>query len=414
MQDNQDRNLADSRVRLLSTRPVATLVVLGCGITLGCILLLVAVSFVLTSGDGPRAINNDFRVFWAAGQMALNGDFLGVFDTDRLAAIHDVMPEFWMPWLYPPGFLFLIAPLGAVSFATGFAIISVLSVACLALAVRPFAAGSWVAWLAFSLAPAYLPMLIQGQNGLVWIAGLVAALAALRAERWILAGVIFGLLTLKPQYGVLIPIALLAAGLWRTFLSASATAVVLAAVPTFWTGVEYWVLFIQRMGEYRDTISELIPELDMAASAFSFFVQLGLDPSIAILCHSAVALAVAISLFFIWRARQVCFDTKAASLLIGCFMASPVVWYNEAAFMALVGLFLLRAGVLGRTPVQLLLLAVLWFGAGLQAMAFYVGLGDHHFQWAFVTTPVMLLCLALCLRQLGSNRSDKAEPAQDR
>jgi arabinofuranan 3-O-arabinosyltransferase len=266
-----------------------------------------------------------------------------------------------------------------------------------------------VAWLAFSLAPAYLPMLLQGQNGLLWIAGLLAALGALRAQHWILAGVIIGLLTLKPQYGLLIPIALLSAGLWRTFFSASATAVLVAAVPTFWTGLDYWVLFVKRMGEYRETISALIPELDMAASAFSFFVQLGLDPSFALICHSAVTLIVAISLFFIWRAEQVCFDTKAASLLIACFMASPIVWYNEAAFMALVGLFLLRAGVLGRTPAQLLLLAVLWFGAGLQAMAIFVGLGDHHFQWALVTTPVMLLCLALCLRQLGNDGSDKAE-----
>jgi arabinofuranan 3-O-arabinosyltransferase len=245
MQDEKEQNLADARVTLLSSRRVTPLVLVGSGLTAIFTVLIVWVSFLLTSADGPKAISIDFRVYWAAGKMALDGDLLGVFDTERLTAVHNVNPQYWMPWLYPPGFLFLVAPLGAVSFATGFTIFSLLTVALMALAVRPFAAGSWVAWLAFSLAPAYLPMLVQGQNGLIWLAGLLAAFAALRDERWILAGVFIGLLTIKPQYGLLIPVALVAAGLWRTFFSASATTIVVAVVPTIWTGLDYWGLFIQ-------------------------------------------------------------------------------------------------------------------------------------------------------------------------
>jgi hypothetical protein len=391
---------ADRRIADLAGRRVWPVVAVGSVITVVAIALILATSFVLTSGDGPRALSNDFRVFWAAGQLALAGDFLGPFDTDKLAAIHNVSPEFWMPWLYPPGFLFAVAPLGAVSFATGFTVMALLSLGLLALAVRPFTGGSRVAWAAFSLSPAYLPILVQGQNGLIWLAGLVAAFAALRDQRWVLAGVFIGLLTLKPQYGLLIPVALVAAGLWRSILSATVTALVLAAIPTIWTGLDYWTLFIRRLGEYGDHVATIMPTLDLAAGPFAFLVQLGIPSETAILLHTAIAVAAALCVFVVWRSRQVGLDTKAATLLIAIFLAPPLIWYNEAAIMALVGLFMVRAGILLHRPADLILLLVLWLGAGLQSLTIFFGMADRTFPWALLVTPVLLLCLVLCVAQL--------------
>jgi hypothetical protein len=402
---------ADQRIADLAGGRVWPVVALGTAITVVCTVLLLATSYVLTSGDGPRALSNDFRVFWAAGQMALQGDFLGVFDTDKLAAVHDVSPEFWMPWLYPPGFLFAVAPLGAVSFATAFTIMSVLSLGLMAAAVRPFTGGSRAAWAAFSLSPAYLPILVQGQNGLIWLAGLVAAFAALRHDRPILAGIFIGLLTLKPQYGLLIPVALVAAGYWRTILSASATALVISAVPTIWTGLDYWTLFIRRLGEYGDHVSTIMPTLDLAAGPFAFFVRLGIPSDTAILLHAGIATAAALCVFLVWRSRAVGLDTKAATLLIAIFLAPPLIWYNEAAIMALVGLFMVRAGILTDRPWHLLLLFILWLGAGLQSLTIFVGMADWHFPWALLVTPVLLLCLVLCVADLGTTGRPLAKAA---
>jgi arabinofuranan 3-O-arabinosyltransferase len=408
MQTPDEQAVANGRLRALSRNGVSHLIFLGASLTLICTLAIVLQAYLTTSGTGVLALPNDHRVFWAAGQIALEGDFLGVFDTGRLTGIHNVDPQVWMPWLYPPGFLFLIAPLGAVSFATSYTVFVLISIGLMALAVRRFAAGSWAVWLAFTLAPAYLPILIQGQNGLIWLAGLVAALAALRDERWVLAGVFIGLLTLKPQYGVLIPLALLAAGLWRTILSATATALIVAAVPTFWTGLDFWALLFKRMGEYSDRIRDEMPALDLAAGPFSMFVRLGVDPETAQLFQFGVTLAMALCVFVVWRSSRASFDTKAACLIAASLLASPVVWYNEAASMALVGLFLLRAGLLRQKPLHGALLAVLWLGAGPQAFAIFLGLGDIRFPWAFLVTPVMLLCLALCLMQARPTRASLA------
>jgi hypothetical protein len=400
--DSPSRKAGDRRVADLAATPVWPVVALGSAITVICTLIVLATGFVLTSGDGPRALVNDFRVFWAAGQLALSGDFLGPFDTDKLTAVHNVSPEHWTPWLYPPGFLFLLAPFGALSYATGFAILSLLSCLCIGLAIRPFTAGSRTAWLAFGLAPAYLPILLQGQNGLIWLAGLVAALAALRDERWVLAGVFIGLLTLKPQFGLLIPVALIAAGLWRTTIVASLTAVVVAALPTLATGTEYWVLFFKRLREYGQRVVELVGSQDLLASPFAFFFRLGIPPEVALLLQAGLTLGAALCVLVVWRAGHASFDLKAATLLAGTLLASPYAWHYEAAILAPVGLFLLRAGVLQPKPLHLVLLATLWLGAGLQAMAIFVGFGEVHFRWAFVVTPVTILCLGLCLAHLRS------------
>lgn len=393
---------ADRRIADLAGKGVWPVVALGAAITVICTVLTLANAYVLTSGDGPRALSNDFRVFWAAGQLALDGDFLGVFDTDKLSAVHDVNPEYWMPWLYPPGFLLAVAPFGGLSFATAFTIMTVLSLGLLAAAVRPFTGGSRTAWAAFSMAPAYLPILVEGQNGLIWLAGLLAALAALRDDRWFLAGLLIGLLTLKPHFGLMIPIALIAAGLWRTTGIATLTAIVAAGLPTLATGASYWTLLLQQIDAHGQRVLASIQSLEFMASPFSLFVRLGVPPDAALVLQAGVTIAAGVAILIVWRSATVAFDVKAAALLCGTLLASPYAWHYEAAIMAPIGLFLLRAGVLQPRPLPLILLAVLWLGAVLQTLVDLVGDGNLYFRWAFLVPPVLLFCLALCVAQVRS------------
>jgi arabinofuranan 3-O-arabinosyltransferase len=395
-----EQKAADRRVADLAGKGVWPVVALGAAITVICTVLTVANAYVLTSGDGPRALSNDFRVFWAAGQLALEGDFLGVFDTDKLTAVHNVSPEYWMPWLYPPGFLFAVAPLGALSYATAFTIMTILSLVLLAAAVRPFTGGSRTAWVAFSLAPACVPILVEGQNGLIWLAGLLAALAALQDKRWFLAGLLIGLLTLKPHFGLMIPVALIAAGLWRTTGVATLTAIVVAGLPTLATGANYWTLLLQQIDEHGQRVVASIQSLEFMASPFSLFVRLGVPPDAALMVQAGVTIAAGVAVLIVWRSDTVAFDVKAAALLCGTLLASPYAWHYESAIMAPIGLFLLRGGVLQSRPLHLILLAVLWLGAVVQTLVDLVGDGNLYFRWAFLVPPVLFFCLALCVAQV--------------
>ena len=392
---------AEARLQALADRRLVQAVVFaGALVTVLFVAALMTTAFLVTSDSGTRALSMDYRVFWSAARLALGGEFLAPFDNATLAAVHNVDTQQWMPWLYPPGYLLLIAPLGAPSFAVSYAIFTALSVAVMALAVRPFAGGSVTLWLALALAPAFLPALIIGQNSLIWFAGLVGALAVLQSGRPVLAGVLIGCLTLKPQLGLMIPVALLAAGHWRVILVAAGTTLLVAALPTLVTGVAYWPQFLDRLAEQGDRLVAQISQLDLMVGPVSLMVSLGVAPKLAFTLQAAVSFLSALAVALVWRSARACGDTRSAALLAAIFLSAPYLWYYEAALMPLTGLFLWRAGLIPPRPWGLALLFLLWLGPGLQAVNIFANLGLDRLPWAAILTPVMLLALGLCLNRL--------------
>src|SRR6185295_8489203 len=62
-------------------------------------------------------------------------------------------------------------------------------------------------------------------------------------RRPVAAGILIGLLTLKPQLGLLLPVMLIASGRWRVFASAAVTAIVLMGAAAAIFGPQVWVDF---------------------------------------------------------------------------------------------------------------------------------------------------------------------------
>ncbi|MEI9964478.1 MAG: glycosyltransferase family 87 protein [Caulobacteraceae bacterium] len=70
-------------------------------------------------------------------------------------------------------------------------------------------------------------------------------------RRPILAGVLLGALCYKPQFGLLLPIALAAGGRWRTILSAGATVIALVLLSVAAFGVDAWTAFLHAAPFHR-------------------------------------------------------------------------------------------------------------------------------------------------------------------
>ena len=83
----------------------------------------------------------------------------------------------------------------------------------------------------------------HGQNGFLTAALLGGALVALD-RRPLLAGILLGLLVYKPQFGLMIPIALAAGARWRSFFAAAATVALLTLVTTISFGPQVWHAFL--------------------------------------------------------------------------------------------------------------------------------------------------------------------------
>ncbi len=361
------------------------------------VLLVAWVYYALSKIEalGLPTFNNDFRIFWAAARLAIIENPLAVFDVDKIEQVHGIVDERWMPWAYPPAFLITVLPLGALSFSMAWVIFSIVSVLALLAATRSFSAGLLPVWLAFALAPAYMPALFMGQTSLLWTAGLLAALAAIRGNQPILAGVYIGLLTLKPQLGIVIPVALLAIGAWRTIAAATVTTIATSLFATFVVGIDYWPELRAMAQQHFDVISASIAENNLMVSPFGAMAGLGVPISTALILQWCITLLAAASVAIAWRSHRISFDLKAAILLIAILLSTPYLWYYEAALLAPAALFMLRAGVLRMEMPSILLAASMWLGLGPSLMLAIFRL-DTTFR--FVFAPIVLVAFATCLR----------------
>jgi alpha-1,2-mannosyltransferase len=100
--------------------------------------------------------------------------------------------------------------------------------------------------LLLTLTPAVALNVFYGQNGFLTAALLIGGLANLD-RRPVAAGILFGILTIKPQIGLLVPVLLVVTGRWRVILAALATTAVLVTAASFWFGFDIWPEFFRKV-----------------------------------------------------------------------------------------------------------------------------------------------------------------------
>ncbi|MCG7521219.1 glycosyltransferase family 87 protein [Ruegeria sp. Ofav3-42] len=352
---------------------------------------------------GETVAKVDFRVFWAAARLAVLGSPLEALSIDSLANTHGVVDGEWMPWAYPAGFLVALMPLGTMSFSAAWLVFTIVSIGAVLIAFRPFSSGVIPVWLGFAIAPAILPNLMMGQTSILWSAGIVGALALIRADKLILAGIVIGLLTLKPQLGILIPIALIASAAWPTFISAAITTIMISVFATFVVGIEYWSEMFNMMQAHFDNIRDASEQNTLMISAFSTFSSFGLPDRVALLLQWTTTSLAAVMVFVTWRSPKISFDLRAATLLLGIVSSTPYLWFYESALLAPAALFMVRAGILGSNTSGMILTALMWLGiAPAFLLRVFSDLSDVSMRLAFapVTLAAIIVCVQAIARQL--------------
>jgi hypothetical protein len=262
----------------------------------------------------------DFFALWTSAVITHVGDAAVNFD---LHALHRRQIALGMsrygynPFPYPPTFLLALDPLGALPLHRAFYVFMVPSFAAYVLAMW---AGRWREWwwaLGACVAPATGITLISGQTGFLSGALMVAGLRLLPA-RPVLAGVMFGLLTYKPQLGVLIPVALVAMGGWRAIAATVATFAALALAAGYAYGFNLWGLWAHSLMEYT---TRFTPVVGYMPTIYANAILLGAWRSVAWGAQLIVSIPVA---FVVWRAwRQGPSARAAALLVVGTFLATP-------------------------------------------------------------------------------------------
>jgi hypothetical protein len=212
-------------------------------------------------------------------------------------------------------------------------------------------------------------------------------------ERPRLAGTYVGLLAYKPQFAVLLPLALAFGRNWRSLGAAVVVAVLLMGLSLAAFGTAPFVGFFHSLPMTARTILEHgTAGFAKLQSVYGCARWLGADGRTAYVAHGCAALVVAISSIWLWS-RDCPFALKASGLAIAAIFVTPYVYMYDFPVLALPFAFLFRA----RHFDNLEWGAVIVLNA---AMAFYV--------WRAVPIGPMLALLAgaLVLRRYLEHKSD--------
>jgi hypothetical protein len=336
----------------------------------------IAVAGWIAVSDGPidrngKPLGTDFSSFYAAGSLVLDGRAGDVYNMAAHYAREQQIFGATTPyygWLYPPIFLLVATPLALMPYMLALAVwqistfalyLSVIGVIVRRMRMRGIVIGP--IWLAIAGGfPAVFINLGHGQNGLLTAGLFGAALLALPA-RPIASGVLFGVLAYKPQLALVMPIALLAAGQWRTVVAAGITVMALVAMTSLLFGADLWLAFAAS----TDTSRKLLLEqgnvgFEKLQSVFAAVRMWGGDVPVAYAVQGGVSAAVVCGTAWAWHSAR-SRDLKAALLVIATLLASPHVLDYDLVILAVAIAFAVSAGFAdGFRSYEISLLAAAW------------------------------------------------------
>ena len=322
----------------------------------------IAVSDGLIDRTG-QPIGTDFSNVYAAGTLTWQGRSADAYAPAlQHAAEKAVFGGRDVPfygWHYPPFFFAIAVLVAAVPYAWGLAIWQVASFAAYLAAIRAILPRRETLLIATAF-PAVFVNVGHGHNGFLTAALLGGALHWLDRRPW-LAGVLIGLLAYKPQFGILIPIALLAGGRWRTIGAAAATVAALIAISFALLGSGIWHAFADSMNFTQTVVLEQGGTgWQKIQSIFSAVRAWGASVPLAYAAQASLFTALAATLAWLWHS-DTAFELKAAALALGSLLATPYVLDYDLVVLAVAIAFFARHGLRhGFRDFEISLLAAAW------------------------------------------------------
>lgn len=290
---------------------------------------------------GVARPGTDFAVFWSAAHIALADGPVHAYDIDRLMAVfrqHGTLgpsPSVTLAWLYPPAFLLAVMPLALLPLGAAFLLFTLAGLSAYLRALVPFVgAAGRQAWLPVLASPALLVAVVMGQNSLLTAALAAGAVWWLDRRPW-LAGCLAGLLAIKPQLGILVPLALVAGGHWRAFAGGALSAMVSTGTGIIGCGWETVPAFFSNLQWARTHLVDDTPGgwLGMPTTLAALRLA-GATAAQAYAGQLAVALAAGAGLVATWR-RTRDPGLRLAALATATVLATPYLRSYELPWLGL-------------------------------------------------------------------------------
>jgi arabinofuranan 3-O-arabinosyltransferase len=298
--------------------------------------------------ENGLGIPTDFVNVWSAGRLVLDGHPELAYDWDIQKAVQvAVLGQSYegnFAWHYPPPFLFVAAVLAHFPYPVAYAGWAFVSFLPYLAAMRAIV-GRWFGFLLAAAFPVVFTNTLVGQNGFLTASLIGGTLVLL--PRWpVLSGICLGLLSYKPQYGLLFPLVLIAAAQWRVFFTAAMVAVLMAMLSWLAFGTESWQAFVHWMPMFNKAfLVEGRAPWGKMQSIFALARYFDGPESFAWMLQWIMSATVAVVLALLWRSRKVEYPLKAAALAAGTLLVTPYLFLYDEMVLAIAVAFLVRIGL---------------------------------------------------------------------
>ena len=352
--------------------------------------------YVLNDWSAPM-LGYDFSVFWSAARVAAEHHAAAVFSAQWMQPLEESLRHQigYSPWPYPPTFLLAVLLFGLLPFGGALILYFVLGLSAYGVMLARISRSldrAWLPWLvAFPGVPVALGL---GQNSLLTVSAAGAALALLENNAG-LAGLCIAVLGIKPQLGVLFPLALVCSRQWKALVVASLCTSAFVAGSVAVCGVDAWRAFAAYLPEFsRIAVEQGGREMWLGMpTVFATARSLGLPVSVAYTIHGSVAVPAVMVMVFLWikRAR---FELRATAFVVATLLVQPYIMFYDLVWMILPIVFLMRdARVQAWSRLEWVLLAAAWVAPVQGVLAAYVG---HYLQ---VLPAVLVALLVIVMRR---------------
>lgn len=321
---------------------------------------------LVTDGGGAGngfVAGHDFVAFYAASQAALNGEARLVYDESYMKpAQHELVGDSgvgYLAFMYPPTYLLLTSPLALMPYFPALAIWLIVPLAFLLLTVGRRIDIPPLTLLLVVTAPSVAQTLFAGQNGLFFAALLTGGLL-LQDRRPLLAGILLGLATAKPQLAILLFPALLFGRQWNVLGGAVGTLAVMVALSAAIFGLETWSAYIAVPGQAREWLAAGQLPWSRMPTVYTAIRLAGLGDIGANLAQIAIGLAALAMVAWVWW-RGTATDLRAAVLLAGAPLTTPFMYDYDLPFMLpALAIFVASSSKVGWNAWEKLLLLAVW------------------------------------------------------
>ena len=285
--------------------------------------------------QGARGV--DFLSFWAAGRMVFGGHAYFVYDilAHRAVEFTIAQPRGMLPFPYPPPFLFFVAPFAVPPFGAGFTLWLVATGA-----LYVYGSTRFTQWPYALANPPLLLNSMIGQAGFL-MSGIFMVGLSLIARRPLLAGIVLGLLVLKPQLALLLPFATIAGRKWLVVAGAAVSSSLLLLVALAVFGVSAYAGFLNIIPHYTSSLQASRWPWNELVSPFALARFWGTPQTLALAIHAVVAIAAAA---ITTRAWWLDLDEKIPVLAAATLLISPYIFTYDALLLIVPAAWLVRQG----------------------------------------------------------------------